>query len=84
VPSMLCNCGERLRYGDIPCAIEWLVISDVEYDKVSGTVDAEELYRSMTHILQCPKCRRLWVYWNGFSQPPSEYMPKGNDGGGGS
>ena len=77
MPGMLCRCAESLRYGEIPNRIEWLVISDVEYDRFSGSVDAEELYRAMKSILKCPKCGRLWIFWEGFSQPPAEYVPVG-------
>lgn len=76
MPSILCRCGEKLGYGDIPNHIEWLAISDKEYDAYSGEVDAEDLYRKMRSILRCPRCGRLWVFWDGFENPPASYIPE--------
>lgn len=76
MPKIVCKCGEWLLYGDIPNPIEWLLISDIEYDKFSGVVDAEDVYRVMKHLLRCPNCGRLWVFWNGFDHEPEEYVPK--------
>ncbi len=73
MPSMTCKCGNRIIYGEIPCHDELLLISDVAFDRFVGKVDAEEVYRSMSHALHCPGCSRLWVYWDGFSNPPSSY-----------
>ena len=77
MPSIRCRCGEALRYGDIPCPIEWLFIADTEYDKFIERVDAEELYQVMRSFLQCPRCGRLWLFWDGFEKPPMEYVPTG-------
>jgi hypothetical protein len=76
MPSILCRCGEALRYGEIPNPIEWLAISDTQYGGRSGNVDAEQLYRSMRNLLKCPACGRLWIYWNGFASPPAVYLPE--------
>ncbi|MGI2032187.1 hypothetical protein ACRQ1B_07305 [Rhizobium panacihumi] len=73
MPSIACKCGERLRYGDIPNPIEWLLIADTDFDEVTGPVDAESLYQKATHMLKCPSCRRLWVYWDGFREAPTCY-----------
>lgn len=75
MPSMICRCGEKLGYGEIPNPIEWLTISDVEYDAFCGQIDAEDLYMKMRSILKCVKCGRLWVFWDGFDRPPSVYSP---------
>ena len=74
MPSMNCECGHRIIYGDIPCHDEWLLISDVAYDRFAGTVDAEEVYNEIQHMLLCPKCGRLWVYWHGISKAPTAYV----------
>ena len=75
MPKLRCDCGDVMRYGDIPCPNEWLFISDTEYDAFSGVVDAEELYRAMKSFLRCPNCGRLWVFWNGFASAPEGYRP---------
>lgn len=76
MPSILCRCGEKLRYGEIPNSIEWLAISDNEYDAFSGEINAEDLYRNMCSLLKCPRCGRLWAFWDGFGSPPTVYVPE--------
>ena len=76
MPSIKCKCGEKLCYGEIPNPIEWLAISDVEYESYEGVIDAEKLYREMKSILKCPSCSRLWVFWNGFDSAPDSYAPE--------
>lgn len=75
MPAIKCKCGETLRYGEIPNPIEWLFISDAEYDGSAGRIEAEELYRRMNSFLKCPSCKRLWVFWDGFECDPEEYLP---------
>lgn len=70
----MCNCGEKIRYGEIPCKDEWLCISDQAFDKMSGTIDSEVLYKQMTSILKCAVCGRLWIFWDGFDRPPKAYI----------
>lgn len=74
MPAIMCKCGEQLRYGEIPCPIEWLFISDTDYDSFSGQVDSEELYRQMKSFLKCHNCSRLWIFWSGFGSDPAEYL----------
>ncbi|OKP81706.1 hypothetical protein A3844_25600 [Paenibacillus helianthi] len=76
MPKIRCKCGEVLRFGDIPCDIEYKFISDVEYDQYQGQIDAEELYLKMKSFLECKICGRLWFFWNGFENPPKEYELK--------
>ena len=75
MPSITCKCGERLGYGEIPNPIEWLIISDVDYDSYENAVDAEKLYQEMKSILKCPSCDRLWFFWSGFGSEPTSYIP---------
>jgi hypothetical protein len=75
MPKLLCRCDEVLRFGEIPCPIEWRVISDVDFDRFSGQVDAENIYRATQMMLKCPRCGRLWVFWDKESDTPSEYVP---------
>ena len=70
----MCNCGSVISYSDIPCKIQYLFISDVEFDKYEGSLDAEELYSNMKSFLKCPDCNRLWVFWNGFENEPKQYI----------
>ncbi len=74
--SILCKCGERLQLGLIPNPTEWLTVSDVEFDSLGVEVNSAAMYEKMTHFLKCPKCGRLWFYWNGFSEDPVCYTPE--------
>jgi len=75
MPGLDCRCGHRISYGRIPCPDEWLFISDVDYDGVTGAVDAEELYKKMNSFLRCPQCRRVWIFWRGFQSEAEEFLP---------
>lgn len=74
MPSMICKCGKKINYGNIPCIDEWLLVSDVNFDKFEGQVDAELIYREMIHALRCPECKRLWIFEKGFAEEPVEYF----------
>jgi hypothetical protein len=54
MPSMTCKCGHRITYGEIPCRDQWLFISDEAYDKFSGDVDAEDIYRCQQRVENDP------------------------------
>jgi uncharacterized protein with PIN domain len=73
MPSIICRCGRRLGFGEIPNPDEWLLIADKSFDAISGSVDAETLYRAMTSMLRCSQCGRLWIFWNGFEHEPVAY-----------
>lgn len=75
MPKYTCKCGESLRFGEIPCSIEWKIVSDQKFDQFSGMVDAEEIYSAMDSLLKCPNCGRVWIFWDGFKSAPQEYMP---------
>jgi len=76
MPAILCKCKYRLSYGEIPNSIEWLTISDVDYDIYDSNIDRDQLYMEMKSILKCDKCGRLWIFWNGFEEEPSSYLPE--------
>lgn len=69
-----CVCGETLTFsGEIPHPYQYDFVSDVEYDMYSGLIDAEELYRAMKAFFKCPRCGRLWFFWDGFDRDPVVY-----------
>lgn len=76
MPKMKCNCGQILNLSDIPSKIKYLFISDTDYDQYFGMIDAEKLYCHMQSFIECHSCKRLWVFWNGFNEPPTEYTRK--------
>lgn len=72
-----CVCGESISTsGLIPNPNEWRLLSDSDFDAFQGIVQAEDIYRATTIMYRCPKCGNLWIYWQGFDQPPSLYSPR--------
>jgi hypothetical protein len=39
-------------------------------------IDTEFLYQQMNSFLKCPQCERLWIFWHGYNNHPTEYMKK--------
>jgi len=78
MPKIMCKCGESLSYSEIPCNIQYKFISDVDYDKYRGMIDAEALYQQMRSFIKCLKCGRLWIFWDGNNHLPSEYIKINN------
>lgn len=74
MPKLMCKCGNCIPQGGIPNKDEFLFISDVEYDNFAGEVDAELLYLQMKSLFLCERCKRIWVYWNGFDNEPVPYI----------
>lgn len=74
--KFLCVCGETISTsGSIPNPNEWRLLSDSEFDAYQGLVQAEDVYRATTIMYRCPASDHLWIYWQGFDQPPSLYSP---------
>jgi len=76
MPGIKCKCNNVIKIGEIPNPNEWLIISDIEYNKYSGNVDSEELYKELRTVLICNHCSRIWIYWEGSSTPPVCYRPE--------
>ena len=74
MPKIICTCGNALSYSEIPCLIEYKFISDYDYDQYQGMIDSEKLYQQMKSFLECPECKRLWVFWKGYASSPTEYL----------
>ena len=73
MPKIICKCNEVLDYGNIPSPIDYLFISDIDYADYEDEVDSEVLYKHMKIFLKCPKCNRLWFFWDGMDKKPIEY-----------
>jgi hypothetical protein len=75
--KFLCKCENVIRVsGAIPNPIEWLFISDTEYDSYTNPIEPEKLYLKMNSFLKCDQCGRLWVFWDGYDNMPTLYMPE--------
>lgn len=74
--KFLCVCGTPISTsGPIPNPDEWRFLSDVEFDAISGSVDAEAVYRQTRAFYRCPVSGHLWIFWEGFDGPPIAYEP---------
>ena len=72
-----CVCGEVISTsGGIPNPNEWRCMSDIDFDTVYGTIDAEQLYQRMTIFYRCPISDHLWIFWSGLDSPPTLYEPR--------
>jgi hypothetical protein len=74
MPKMKCKCGAILNFSDIPCALEYLFIADVEYDALSELIDHQALYMKMKSFFKCPNCERVWIFWDGLQECATEYI----------
>lgn len=71
-----CVCGESITIsGSIPNPNEWLAISDVHFEGFFDDGDAEAVYRAFTHAFVCPRSGHVWVFRDGFDEPPVGYAP---------
>lgn len=80
MPKIECECGEIISLNDIPSPNQWMIISDMDYDKYEGMIDSEKLFMEMQIVVKCKVCGRLYIYWDGFENKPiiynPEYVPK--------
>lgn len=73
MPKLKCECGEVIDLSGIPSPNQYLIISDIEFDKFEGNVDSELIYSQMKIVVKCSFCMRLYIYFNGFDQKPLIY-----------
>ncbi|OXB25330.1 hypothetical protein B0A80_01475 [Flavobacterium tructae] len=74
MPKIKCVCGNIIGLGEIPSPNQYLMISDVLFDKFQGYVDAEEIYKEMKLVVHCKECQRLHIYCNGFDKDAIIYQ----------
>lgn len=85
MPKIKCECENIISLSDIPSPNQWMIISDVDYEKYFDTeIDHNKLYMEMQIVVKCKVCGRLYVYWDGFENKPiiykPEYIPKEYEG----
>ncbi len=73
MPKLKCVCDNVIHLGEIPSPNQFLIISDEEFDKFQGNIDAEEVYSAMKIVAKCNACERLYFFWNGFTNEPEIY-----------
>lgn len=73
MPKIICKCKEIIDLSEIPTPNQYMFISDIDYDKFTGSIDSEDLYMEMNIMIKCPNCGRLHIYWDGFDNPSKIY-----------
>lgn len=63
MPKLLCKCGETLMLHEIPCPIEFQLISETAIDENWETLRAESLRNLAHEVVKCEACGRLHVFW---------------------
>ncbi|WP_324841655.1 hypothetical protein [Actinocrinis sp.] len=78
--KLRCYCDTIIQTsGGIPNELEWKIISDIEFDRFAGMVNAEEIYSACKSAFRCPTCDRLWIFWRDMEHPPRCYTPEALD-----
>jgi hypothetical protein len=71
-----CRCGEVLtNSGPIPNANGLYVMTEERYEERADAPDFD-LIRDSVGAHRCPRCGRLWVWWNGSGEKPDVYEPE--------
>jgi hypothetical protein len=73
MPKIRCRCNFVIGLGQIPSPDQLMIISDAEFDKFAGLVDAEQIYSEMKVVAKCPNCGRIHIFWDGFDRPQAIY-----------
>jgi hypothetical protein len=77
MPSYLCKCDARIDYTAIPAPCSYFLIedraADVEQDLITWRTE------NALNVLKCPDCGRLWIFWDGMQNAPTEYRYVGVD-----
>lgn len=73
MPKFLCKCGHWINLGDIPSPNQMMIISDNDFDKFNGLINSEDLYKAMDLVVICNKCDRLYIFVEGYNNPPKVY-----------
>lgn len=79
MPKIICLCSEVINLSDIPSPNQLLMIEDKKYDQYFSYSDPEKLYSEMILVVRCQKCKRLYIYENGFNQNPIIYQLEQNN-----
>lgn len=79
MPSYLCKCQHRIDYSEIPAEASYHLVADLDAEVDDDLVTYNATWTAAAEVLRCPSCGRLWVFWNGMNQAPTEYELRGVD-----
>ena len=79
MPSYLCKCKTRIDYTQIPATCSYHLVEDAAAEVQHDLITYNASWNESTEVLRCPSCGRLWVFWDGMSNAPTEYKCEGLD-----
>ena len=79
MPSYLCKCNKRIDYTTIPAESSYHLLADEDVEIEEDIVTRNAAWSRAVQVLRCPNCDRLWVFWDGFHEAPTEYFNAGQD-----
>lgn len=79
MPSYLCKCDRRIDYTEIPAPTSYHLVHDEDVEVDEDIVTRHATWTEAVQVLRCPFCDRLWVFWQGFGNSPTEYVNAGVD-----
>ncbi|WP_105971824.1 hypothetical protein [Streptomyces geranii] len=60
--------------GAIPNPLEWHLSSDQELEESWEAEDFARLQQVARPVFLCPRCGRIWVYWDGYEGERVSYV----------
>lgn len=79
MPKYICKCGNSINLSDIPSFNQLLLIEDNDFNKYFDKINAEILYQEMKLVVRCNRCKRLYIFENGYDEEPIVYnLEKGS------
>lgn len=74
MPKYICKCKNVINLSDIPSVNQLLMIEDVDFDKYFDEINAIHLHQEMMLVVRCDKCKRLYIFENGYDELPIIYQ----------
>jgi hypothetical protein len=67
-----------MDYTTIPAEASYELINDLDID-ADEQLNGIAKWSKSVQVLRCSQCDRLWVFWQGMSEAPTEYLSQGVD-----
>lgn len=78
MPKIKCPCNNIISLSGIPNDDEWLLVSDTDFSPLLGyEINTDIIYENMKHVIVCPICKRLLIFWDGLNSSPMVYIKEG-------
>jgi hypothetical protein len=73
MPKIRCICDNVISLSGIPSENQWMIISDVELEKLGDEIELDTLYQKMDIVAKCSDCGRLHIFWKGCEKEQTIY-----------